>query len=179
MDTRPNKSKYRRLISASVVQVIASIELVLGIAIIVLSFTSKYPVLTAYGIYIGIAVIMISVPLFIIVNIAEDLHWQSYLKEYYSEETYIYHLKALEKLNNIERLLMQQNASRQAAQNPEEYTYSKRSYHQPRAERTYEKQSREEPQERETRKPEDRISYTDARAKSQEGPYFFREKESQ
>ena len=83
MDTRPEMKKYRGLISAAIIATLAAIVFVAGIVAIILGIAGKYEAIKITLIMSGVGSIIISAFLFVISNIAEDLHWQSYLKEYY------------------------------------------------------------------------------------------------
>lgn len=87
MEFRPDMKKYRRLLSASIIEFLALIILLVSVASMVFGIANGSPILGLSGIYVGIVGIILSAFLFIISNIAEDIHWQSYIKEYYGEET--------------------------------------------------------------------------------------------
>ena len=107
MDTRPEMKKYRGLISAAIIATLAAIVFVAGIVAIILGIAGKYEAIKITLIMSGVGSIIISAFLFVISNIAEDLHWQSYLKEYYGEEAVKYHNKTLQSLQFIEEMIQQ------------------------------------------------------------------------
>lgn len=113
MDLRPDKKKYRSLISTTIIGALAICFGIAGIVFIVLGITSNELILGINGIYSGFILIVLGASIFIICNIADDMHWQTYLTEYYAEETYNYHMESLKKLEAIETLLRNQ-------QNPED-----------------------------------------------------------
>ena len=102
METRPNMNKYRGLASASVIDIIASINLVAGVACIVLGIMGNNALSGTAGIISGISCMVVACFLFIISNIAQDIHWQAYMTEYYGEEAANYHEQSLRKLQSIE-----------------------------------------------------------------------------
>ena len=109
MDTRPDKKKYRGLISAAIISILATIVLIVGIICIIAGLVDKkHPEAGYVGIYVGCGCIVLSALMYLVTNIAGDIHWQSYLKEYYGEEEVKYHEQALRKLQNIENLLVMQ-----------------------------------------------------------------------
>ena len=122
MEFRPDMKKYRRLLSASIIEFLALIILLVSVASMVFGIANGSPILGLSGIYVGIVGIILSAFLFIISNIAEDIHWQSYIKEYYGEETVYYHTQSLKRLQSIEGMLQQhfypQHQQTSVPQNP-------------------------------------------------------------
>ena len=107
MEKRPEPAKYIRMISASVINTLATITLAIGILCIIGYFVfadSKGISLTA-----GLYCLIVSIPLYIISNIAEDIHYQSYLQELITDENEWYHTQSLRKLQSIENILKQQD----------------------------------------------------------------------
>ena len=107
MEKRPEPAKYKRMISASVINTLATITLAIGILCIIGNFVfadSKGISLTA-----GLYCLIVSIPLYIISNIAEDIHYQSYLQELITDENEWYHTQSLRKLQSIENILKQQD----------------------------------------------------------------------
>lgn len=118
MDTRPSGKKYRGLISAAVIEIIAIIILIVGLVIMGLGIFSGWLILGLSGIYIGIGCIISSAFLFIPAHIAEELHYQSFLKEYYGEEAVNYHRQSLQNLQSIEFMLQRHFYPQQAPYAP-------------------------------------------------------------
>ncbi len=111
MDLRPDKKKYRSLVSTTIIGSLAICLGIAGIVLIVLGITSNELILGLNGVYIGSVLIAAGAFFFIICNIADDIHWQAYLTEYYAEETYNYHNESLKKLESIKTMLMNQSNS--------------------------------------------------------------------
>lgn len=118
METRPNMNKYRGLASASVIDIIASINLVAGVACIVLGIMGNNALSGTAGIISGISCMVVACFLFIISNIAQDIHWQAYMTEYYGEEAANYHEQSLRKLQSIEWMIRQMDSPWQAQYSP-------------------------------------------------------------
>ena len=107
MDTRPVIGEYKRTFVSIVLQIVAMITFIAGLIEMVLGFSDSASLGVA-AIYIGLAAIISSFFLFGFTCILEDIHYQSYLKLYYGEESYNYHMQELQKLHNIELLLSSQ-----------------------------------------------------------------------
>ena len=99
------KAEYKRLQSATIVRGFAIVVLVLGIVCIVAQFTGN----SQGNPFIYGCACLISAPfLFVVSNIAEDIHYQAYLQEYHVNESMKYHLQSIQKLQTIEATLLQQ-----------------------------------------------------------------------
>lgn len=107
MNTRPEMKKYRGLISAFIVYAIATIALICGVILLIAGLADSQPSFSQLYIYVGAACIITGIFLFIIANIAEDIHFQNYLTSYYGEEDIQYHEQSLQILQDIRAMLQQ------------------------------------------------------------------------
>ena len=115
MNRRPEIKKYRGLVSAVIVTVAAAIILAFGILALVAGISnSGNSILGISNLITGISAFIVSAFLFIIANIAEDVHYKSYLTYYYGEEAAWYHDESLQKLTEIEKLLRPKNPANNA-----------------------------------------------------------------
>ncbi len=110
--------EYKRLRSTSIVYFLAVLAMIGGVIYIISALNGKRDT-QPMEIIIGIGVLLSSAPLFLIANISEDLHWQSFLQEFYGDETRDFQETAVQKLADIENLLRVQEQGRMNHQ-PEE-----------------------------------------------------------
>ena len=102
------------MISTTIIKILAVCVLVLGV--ILPTFIAG--VTTAFRIGFLIACLPASAILFVIANIADDIHYQSFLKQYSVEETVYYHTQSMQVLTSIEGMLQQQFYPQQASYAP-------------------------------------------------------------
>ena len=116
----PEMKKYKSLVSATIIGVVAALLLFFGIIILIggianSSSSKSDAVLGLTGASLGIAMIVSSAFLFVISNIAEDIHFQTYLKDYSLAETQYYHDVSLYELESIKNLLSGQQGTQPEA----------------------------------------------------------------
>ena len=105
MNTRPNMKKYRGLLSAAIVMIVGVMAATTAIASLVYGIVKEDNPLRDVFILAGIGGIILSAFLLIIPNIAEDIHYNAYLTQYYGEEALNYHEESLKRLDAMERQL--------------------------------------------------------------------------
>ncbi len=121
----PETKKYKSLVSATIIGVVAALLLLFGIIILIGSIANSSSsrsdaVLGLTGTSLGIAMIVSSAFLFVISNIAEDIHFQTYLKDYSLAEAQYYHDVSLYELESIKNLLAGQQGTQPELTNESE-----------------------------------------------------------
>ena len=112
----PEMKKYKSLVSATIISVLAVLLLLFGVIVLIAgiansSSSKSDAVLGLTGTSLGITMIVSSAFLFVISNIAEDIHFQTYLKDYSLEEMQYYHDVSLYELESIKNLLSEQQGA--------------------------------------------------------------------
>ena len=115
----PEEKKYKSLVSATIISILAALLLIFGVIALVAgiansSSSKSDAVFGLTGTSLGIALIVSSAFLFVISNIAEDIHFQTYLKDYSLAETQYYHDVSLYELESIKNLLAGQQGTQPA-----------------------------------------------------------------
>ena len=102
--TTTDYMEYKPLISTLIIKVLAVCIIVIGIVlpVVLVNVTVVFKI----GFIIGC--LPVSAILFLIANIADDIHYQSSLKQYSVEESVYYHTQSIQLLTSIEGLLQQQ-----------------------------------------------------------------------
>ena len=108
MDKRPEFGKYRTLVSGIIISIFAAILLFAGVVVLIGGLINNKDGSIELAGYYGLGCIVLSAFLFIISSIAEDIHYQRYLKDFDVDEAIYYHTQSLQRLESIERLLMNQ-----------------------------------------------------------------------
>lgn len=123
MEPRPVLEKYKPVLSAVVISVLAWLILLSGIigGIFIFSIRTSNEMLRLYGVLVGIGCIIISAFMFVVSNIVQDIHYQSHLQEYYILEAQFYHTQSMIMLQSIEGMLRQQYYPQQTPYTPAPY----------------------------------------------------------
>ena len=106
MESRPEMKQSRSRISTFVVGLLAALMLFIGLYFIF--GNQNNPQLQGFTLHIGISCIVISAFLFVFVNIASDIHYQTDMQQYYTEESVYYHTQTMMMLQDIASMLHQQ-----------------------------------------------------------------------
>lgn len=109
MEPRPVLEKYKPVLSAIVISVLAGFILLIGVFSCIFVFVTYTNSLSRiYGVLGGIGCAIISAFMYVISNIVQDIHYQSHLQEYYVEEARYYHTQSMMMLQSVEGMLRQQ-----------------------------------------------------------------------
>ena len=116
---------YRRLISSTVIFILAVILVIVGVFLLSTGLTVKDPTIKLVYILTGASFIIISLSFFVIANMADDLHKLSYEAERHGEESSYYYNESLQMMENIEKLLQLQHYQQQNSKSGKKKQYTR------------------------------------------------------
>ena len=115
-----NAAPYKKLISGIIIKIVAVLVLLSGIvfskAMVSLGMSETSESIVKG--YINLGCIIVSALLFIISNMAEDIHYTRYISECHRNESSYYQMQSLQITQSIQELLQQQYYPQQAPYNP-------------------------------------------------------------